>query len=97
LLNHRPDISIALCQIAAEVGGPALVRQSVQRSQAALGTAPDTAGSHDEFAVQMMVAAMAGATRSVLEAGASPGMIRKVRDRLVLLCQSYMTAVARPG
>src|SRR6202790_4829457 len=33
---ERPDISIALYQIAADVGGPALVRRSVQRSQTAL-------------------------------------------------------------
>jgi hypothetical protein len=30
----------------------------------------------------------------VLEAGASPAMVRQVRDHLVLLCQSYMMAVA---
>jgi hypothetical protein len=48
------------------------------------------------FAIQMMVAAMAGATRAVLEAGASPALVRKVREHLVLLCQSYMAAIARP-
>ena len=97
---ERTDISMALYQIATEVDGPALVKRSGQRCRKALevllGTALD-AGSHQEkFAVQMMVAAMVGATRSVLEAGASPAMVRKVRDHLVLLCQSYMMAVATP-
>lgn len=97
---ERTDLSTALYRIAAELGGPVLVRRTSQRSLKALEemlrTAPD-AGSHQEkFAIQMMFAAMAGATRSVLEAGASPAMVRKVRDHLVLLCQSYMVAVAKP-
>jgi AcrR family transcriptional regulator len=96
---RRTDISTALYRIAAEVGGPALVKRTGQRSQKALAamltTAPDAALQQEKFAIQMMFAAMAGATRSVLEAGASPAMVRQVRDHLVLLCQSYMTAVAR--
>jgi len=44
----------------------------------------------------MMQAAMAGAMRFVLEAGAPPAMVRQVRAHLVLLCQSYMAAVAKP-
>jgi hypothetical protein len=35
---------------------------------------------------------MAGATRWVLEAGASPAMMRNLRQHLVVLCQSYMAA-----
>jgi len=41
-----------------------------------------------------MCSAMAGAMRSVLEAGPSPAMVRKLREHLVLLCQSYMAAAA---
>jgi hypothetical protein len=97
---RRTDISTALYRIAAEVGGPALVKRTGQRSQKALEamlrTAPDAALPQDKFAIQMMFAVMAGATRSVLEAGASPAMVRKVRHHLVLLCQSYMMAVAGP-
>lgn len=97
---ERTDISMALYQIATEVDGPALVKRSGQRCRKALevllGTAPDAGSRQEKFAVQMMVAAMAGATRSVLEAGASPAMVGKVRDHLVLLCQSYMMAVATP-
>ncbi len=94
---RRTDISTALYQIASDVGGPMLVKRTAQRSRKALAamlrTAPDADLREDRFAVQMMFAAMAGATRSVLEAGAPPAMVRKLRDHLVLLCQSYMTTL----
>jgi AcrR family transcriptional regulator len=93
---ERPDISIALYQTAADVGGPALVKRASQRArkalQSMLETAPD-AEPPERFAVDLMFAAMAGATRSVLEGGASPAMVRKLRCHLVLLCQSYTLAV----
>jgi len=94
---ERPDISMALYQIAADAGGPALIRRVSRRSRKALGaaleTAPDTESPPDSFAIDMMFAAMAGAMRSVLEAGAPPAMVRKLRDHLVLLCQRYMAGV----
>jgi AcrR family transcriptional regulator len=94
------DVSLALYQIAADVGGPALVKRMGQRLRKALAallqTAPDMASPPDPFAVEMMYAAMAGTTRHVLEAGAAPAMIRNLRQHLVVLCQSYMAAhVAR--
>jgi AcrR family transcriptional regulator len=93
----RIDVSLALYQFAADVGGPALVKRLGQRSRKALEamllTAPDIALPPDKFAVEMMFAAMAGATRYVLEAGASPAMIRSLRQHLVVLCQSYMGSV----
>jgi AcrR family transcriptional regulator len=96
----RTDISAALYRIAADVGGPALAKRMGQRSQKALEamlrTAPDVVLRQERFAIQMMFAAMAGATRSVLEAGASPAMVRNLRDHLVLLCQSYLMAVTQP-
>jgi hypothetical protein len=61
-----------------------------------LRTAPDVMVQQPEFAIQMMFAAMAGATRAVLEAGAAPGMVQQLREHLVVLCQSYMVANARP-
>jgi hypothetical protein len=41
----------------------------------------------DKFAVEIMLSAMAGAMRSLLEAGAnpSPATVRKAREQLVLL------------
>jgi AcrR family transcriptional regulator len=92
----RIDVSRALYQFAADVGGPALAKRVGQRSRKALEamfrTAPDLMSPPDPFAVEMMFAAMAGATRYVLEAGASPAMIRSLRQHLVILCQSYMQA-----
>ena len=94
---ERTDISMALYRIAADLGGPALIKRAGQRSrkalEAMLQTAPDTVSPPERFAIEMMLAAMAGTTRSVLEAGASPAMVRKLREHLVLLCQSYMAAV----
>jgi AcrR family transcriptional regulator len=96
---ERPDISIALYRIAADVGGPELVKRTGERSRQALAamfrTAPDVSLDPEPFVIQMMFAAMAGATRSVLEAGASTMLVRKVRQHLVLLCQSYMTTVTK--
>jgi len=95
---ERTDISVALYQIAANVGGPALIKNAGQRQRKALEamfqTAPDTESQPDRFAIDMMCSAMAGAMRSVLEAGPSPAMVRKLREHLVLLCQSYMAAAA---
>src|SRR5215470_15475265 len=83
---ERTDISTALYRIAAEVGGPALVKRTGERShkalEAMLGTAPDAMLRQDKFAIQTMFAAMAGTTRSVLEAGASPAMVRNLRAHL---------------
>jgi AcrR family transcriptional regulator len=93
---ERIDISLALYQFAADVGGPALVKRVGLRSRKALEgmlqTAPDIESPPDRFAIEMMFAALAGATRHVLESGASPVMIRNLRRHLVVLCQSYMTA-----
>jgi AcrR family transcriptional regulator len=96
---ERADISTALYRIAAGIGGPALVRRAALRLQRALQlalrTAPDAVLREEEFAIQMMFAAMAGATRSVLEAGAAPAMVKNLRHHLVLLCQSYLAAATR--
>ena len=93
---QRADISVALYKVAPDVGGPALVKQTGQRLrkaiEAMLLTAPDLKLSPDKFAIDMMLSAMSGAMRSALEAGASHAMFRKVREHLVLLCQSYMAA-----
>ena len=95
----RADISVALYQVAADVGGPALIKRINQRSrktvEAMLETASDIKLPPDKFAIDIMLSAMAGAMRSLLEAGPSPATARRARDQLVLLCQSYMTAAAK--
>jgi AcrR family transcriptional regulator len=93
----RADISVALYKIAPDVGGQTLVKRATQRMRKAivrmLESATDIERSPDEFAVQMMLATMSGTMRSVLETGGSSTMMRKLREHLVLLCQSYMAAV----
>jgi len=93
----RTDISTALYQISTEMGGPALVAKMQSRSLKALkdmiDTAPDVAAKPEPFIIQMIYTSMASAMRMVLEAGAAPIMVRKLRMHLVLLCQGYMSAV----
>ncbi len=94
---ERADISVALYRVAGDVGGPALVKQVNQRSrkavEAMLETAPDIKSPPDKFAIEIMLSAMAGTMRSLLEAGPSPvATVRKAREQLVLLCQAYMAA-----
>ncbi len=90
----RADISVALYKVAADVGGPELVKRAGQRMrkavEAMLNTAPDTKSAHDTFAIDTMLAAMSGTMRSMLETRPSPATVRKQREQLVLLCQSYM-------
>jgi AcrR family transcriptional regulator len=93
---ERADISVALYRVSGDVGGPALIKHISQRSRKAVGamfqTAPDVRFPPDKFVVDIMLSAMAGAMRSLLEAGPSPATVRKSREQLVLLCQSYMAA-----
>jgi len=92
----RADISVALYQVAADVGGPALVKRAGQRMrkalEAMLQTAPDKESPPDKLAIDMMLAAMSGVMRSMLETRPPPATVRKLREQLVLLCQSYMAA-----
>jgi len=92
----RADISVALYKVAPDVGGMVLVKRATERMRKAivrmLESAPDINSSPDEFAIRMMLAAMSGAMRWVLEAGGAPAMMRKLREQLVVLCQSYMMA-----
>jgi AcrR family transcriptional regulator len=93
---ERADISTALYRVSTEIGGPALMKRVSQRSRKAvesmLQTASDAKSAPNKFAIDMMLAAMAGAMRSLLEAGPSSAAVRQSREQLVLLCQSYMAA-----
>ena len=96
---ERADVSVALYRVSTDVGGPELIRRVTQRMRKAVGemlqTAPDVSAPPERFAVDMMLAAMAGVMRSMLEAGPSPVTVRKSREQLVLLCQSYLSAAVR--
>jgi hypothetical protein len=48
----------------------------------------------DKFAIDIMLAAMAGAIRSLLESEPAATTVRKWREQLVLLGQSYMAAAS---
>lgn len=93
---ERADISVALYHVSAEIGGPALVKKMAQRMRKALDamlrTALDIESPPDGLAIDTMIAAMSGAMRSLLEGRPSPTTVRKQREQLVLLCQSYMAA-----
>lgn len=96
---ERADISVALYQVAAEIGGPAVVKKATQRMrnalEAMLQTALDVESPPDRLAIDTMISAMSGAMRSLLESRPSPLTVRKQREQLVLLCQSYMNAATR--
>jgi AcrR family transcriptional regulator len=96
---ERADISVALYQVATEIGGPVLVKKAMQRMRKALDamlqTALDLESPPDRLAIDTMLAAMSGAMRSLLESRPSPIAVRKQREQLVLLCQSYMSAATR--
>jgi AcrR family transcriptional regulator len=99
---ERSDISVALYRVSADLGGPALLKRVNLRSrkavEAMLETASDIKSPPDKLAVEIMLSAMAGAMRSLLEASPSPATVRKAREQLVLLCQAYMAAAtARRG
>lgn len=93
----RADVSTALYRIASEVNGPEVARQAFLRSatalEGALKSAPDIGPRGlDKFAMLMLFGAMAGTTKSVLEAGASPALVKDLRLHLVLLAQTYLAA-----
>src|SRR5215469_8358965 len=73
---ERADISVALYQVAAEIGGPALVKKMAQLMRKALDatlrTALDIESPPGGLAIDTMIAAMSGAMRSLLEGRPSP-------------------------
>jgi hypothetical protein len=74
-------ISEATIQVLLSHGGDRLTTTRVaERAGVSVGT------------LYMMLAAISGVMRYLMEAGASPAMVRKLREHLVLLCQSYMAA-----
>ena len=94
----RSDISVALYKVSLDIGGPAIAKRAIQRmrkaADAMIQTAPDS-DPPDKLALDVMFAAMGGVMKTVLESGASPAMVRNMRDQLVLLCQSYVAAAQR--
>jgi hypothetical protein len=93
--------SMALYAIAVGVQERALENKVGKRAQAAmvsmLATAPSTKFADLPFTSLLLISAMGGATRAVLEAGSSPRMVRLLRKQLVLLCRGFLMSVAAPA
>jgi AcrR family transcriptional regulator len=98
---ERADISVALYRASTDVGGATLIKRIGHRFrksiEAMLQTAPDTKFPPDKIAIDIMLAAMAGTMRSLLESRPTSATVRKSREQLVLLCQSYMAAAMGAG
>lgn len=98
---ERCDVSMALYATAVGVPERALLKKVGKRTQAAvaamLATAPNTEFADLPFTSLMLMSAMGGATRAVLEAGASPRMVRLLRKQLVLLCRGFLMSAAAEG
>jgi AcrR family transcriptional regulator len=95
---ERSDISMALYPVATGPETMALVNKIEKRGRIALAsmlaTASDAQFNDLRFTCQMLVSAMGGATRTVLETGASPKMLVLLRKQLILLCQGFLMNVA---
>jgi AcrR family transcriptional regulator len=96
----RPDVSTALYAAAAEQGSSAIVQHVSRRGRlaftAALAESSGRAVSEIEFVALMIVSAMTGATRAVLEAGSTPKMTARHREELPVLCQAYAAKAIKP-
>jgi AcrR family transcriptional regulator len=96
---ERADVSTALYAAAAEQGGAAVVRRVSRRGSqaftAALAEAAGVGTTEIEFVALMLYSSMAGATRAVLEAGAPPKMVARLREELLVLCQAYAAKSVR--
>jgi hypothetical protein len=88
---ERTDIPTALYAGAAEPEGAAVVRRLSKRVHRALTAAlADAAGptaGDMEFVALMLYSAMAGATRTVLGAGAPPKMVVRLHEEWLVLCR----------
>jgi len=96
---ERRDASVALYAVVSESGGEAVVARLAKKARTAMSsmlkTAPGVHFSDIDFTVFMFFAAMAGAARVVLEAGASPKMVENLRTHLVLLGEAYLNNAAK--
>jgi len=97
---QRPEVSTAIYAAAAEQGSAEIVKHVSRRAKqvftAALAEASGLPPVEIEFVALMLYSAMAGAIRAVLEAGAPPKMVARLREELQSLCQSYAAKAIRP-
>jgi AcrR family transcriptional regulator len=94
----RVDESRALYLVAAELNSAGLVSQASKRMctalSAMLATATDSRFDELPMVAFMLLSAMEGPTRSVLEGGAPPKL--RLCEQLVTLCDAYLNRIAIP-
>ena len=97
---ERIDESRALYSVGNELNSVELVKAVSKRGGAAisamLATATDARFEDLALTSFMFVAAMVGPTRSILEGGAPPKMLRALRAQLESLCLGYLEREALP-
>jgi AcrR family transcriptional regulator len=93
---ERADASVALYAVSANPEANALMqrlrRRSLKALMGTLTTSPNASFEEVAETAEMLYAAMAGATRAVLEGGATPKMVRSLREQLTVLCSAYLAA-----
>ena len=92
--------SKALYLVAAELDAAKLVEQISERMRKAtasmLGSAVDARFDDLSMVSFMVMSAMVGPTRAVLEGRAPPKMLQALRMQLVTLCDAYLSRLAIP-
>jgi AcrR family transcriptional regulator len=90
---ERADVSRALYAASSGLQSAALVKKISKRCHHALTAAlADVTGKQPadvEFIALILYSAMAGTMRAVLEAGAPPKMVSRLREEMPVLCQEY--------
>ena len=94
----RVEEARALYRVAAELDASALVGRTSERMREALcamlATAADRCFEDLPLATFMVLSAMVGPTRAVLEGGGPPEIVAALRGELVTLCQGYLDRVS---
>jgi AcrR family transcriptional regulator len=93
---RKKEASEALYRIGVTVEVTPLLKDLRQRSVGSiarmLATVPVVALNDVTAVAETVYGAMVGATRMVLEAGATPKMVRQLKEQLVVLCAAYLGA-----
>jgi hypothetical protein len=92
----RKDVSVALYAVAPDLNGQTFITKLTTRVQTSMSfmlrTAPGVRFPQIEFTVFMFFSSMVGATRALLQGGASRKMEGNLSRHLVLLGQAYLKA-----
>jgi AcrR family transcriptional regulator len=97
--TERADLSRALYLPAAVAGGAAIVKAQSERVSnavaAMLETASDASFEQPKLLSLVLVTAVVGPMQAVLEMGADPGLILRLREQLTALCVGYLVEAAK--